>query len=370
MKKTRILFLTLHTFSLTGGIEKVCCSLAKALTDLDFSFNLYAMHDEDKDIDKRYIKALNYKGFKHKKISFGISSILKGINANTVILSHINLLFFAFIIKKLSPKTKIILYAHGIELWREIPNWKKKFLQESVEIWAVSKFTSNKLTTMHQISAEKIKILNNCLDPYFKLPNDFEKPTALLSRHHLSATQPILFTLTRLSSQETYKGYDRVLLAMPTLLKKFPNLHYVLAGKADETESQRVFALIEQLNLRDHVTLAGFINNEEITDYFKLGSIFIMPSTMEGFGIVFIEAAACGAKIIGGNVDGSVDALLNGKLGTLVNPEDIDAIEIAIEENLNSKIDPKQIQDRCLTNFGYQQYLKRFKELINNGSYA
>lgn len=91
---------------------------------------------------------------------------------------------------------------------------------------------------------------------------------------------------------------------------------------------------------------------------------------MEGFGIVFIEAAACGAKIIAGNVDGSVDALLNGKLGTLVNPEDIAAIEMAIEENLNSKTDPKQIQDRCLTNFGYQQYLKRIKELINNGNYA
>ena len=364
MKKTRVLFLTLNTFSLTGGIEKVCCSLAKALTDLHFSFNLYAMHDEDKNLDTRYLKGTEYKGFKHKKMSFGISSILKGINADVVILSHVNLLIFAFIIKKLSPKTKIIVYAHGIELWREIPKWKKKFLQESIEIWAVSKYTSNTLTTMHQISSKKIKIVNNCLDPYFKLPDDFEKPTALLSRYHLNATQPILFTLTRLSSQETYKGYDRVLSSMPALLKKFPNLHYVLAGKADERENQRVLSLISQLNLKNHVTLAGFINNEEITDYFKLGSIFIMPSTMEGFGIVFIEAAACGAKIIAGNRDGSVDALLNGKLGTLVNAEDIDAIAIAIEENLNSNINPKQIQDRCLANFSYQQYLKKIKELI------
>ena len=288
-KNAKVLFLTLHTFSLTGGIEKVCCSLAKALTDLDFSFNLYAMHDEDKDIDNRYIKALNYKGFKHKKINFGITSVLKGINADIVILSHTNLLLFAFIIKKLSPKTKIIMYAHGIELWREIPNWKKKFLQKSVEIWAVSKYTSNTLTTLHQISPEKIKIVNNCLDPFFKLPNDFEKPTALLSRHHLNATQPILFTLTRLSSQETYKGYDRVLLAMPTLLKKFPNLHYVLAGKADETESQRVLALIEQLNLKSHVTLAGFINDEEITDYFKCFEFIIVPAR---YFIVFYKIRA------------------------------------------------------------------------------
>ena len=322
------------------------------------------MHDEDKDMDHRYIETKNYKGFKHKKITFAISSLLKGINTDIVILSHINLLFFAFIIKKLSPKTKIVMYAHGIELWREIPNWKKKFLQESVEIWAVSKYTSSTLTARHQISTEKIKIVNNCLDTYFKLPNNFEKPITLLARYNLNAAQPILFTLTRLSSLETYKGYDRVLSSMPALLKKFPNLHYVLAGKADDVENQRVLSIVEQLNLKSHVTLVGFIKDEELTDYFKLGNIFVMPSTMEGFGIVFIEAAACGAKIIAGNVDGSVDALLNGELGTLINPEDVDAITQAIEENLNRKIDPKQIQDCCMANFSYEQYLKRIKELI------
>jgi phosphatidylinositol alpha-1,6-mannosyltransferase len=366
----KILFLTLHTFSLTGGIEKVCCSLAKVLNDLsieikDLSFNLYAMHDGDKDIDTRYLKAENFKGFKGRKLDFLLSTIGKGIRANTIILSHINLLFFAYLIKKLSPTTRIIMYAHGIELWRQIPSWKVRFLQESVEIWAVSKYTASTLTAMHQISAAKIKIINNCLDPYFQLSDNFEKPIKLLERHHLNAAQPILFTLTRLSSQETYKGYDRVFSAMPALLNKFPTLHYILAGKADEQEYKRVTDLINQMGLNAHVTLTGFINDDELSDYFKLGNVFVMPSTMEGFGIVFIEAAACGAKIIAGNVDGSVDALLNGKLGTLVNPTDVSAIALAIEETLNSNYHPQLVQEICLANFGYGQYLKNTKELIN-----
>lgn len=367
--KNKILFLTLHTFSLTGGIEKVCCTLAKVLTDVSaqlkgFSFNLYAMYDEDKDIDSKYINAVDFKGFKQGKLNFGVSAIIKGIRANTVILSHVNLLFFAWVIKKISPATHIILFAHGIEIWRNLPNWKKKFLQEKTDIWAVSSYTASTLTKMHQISPQKIKIVNNSLDPFFPYPKDFEKPITLLTRYHLSNEQPVLFTLTRLSSQETYKGYDRVLMAMPALLKKFPDLHYILAGKGDQRELARVKNLINKLNLNKQVTLAGFINDDELTDYFKLGDIFVMPSTMEGFGIVFIEAAACGAKIIAGNADGSVDALLGGKLGTLVNPLAIEELTLAIEKNLNSKTDPKLIQDRCMANFGYEHYLKKIKELI------
>ncbi len=343
--------------------------MAKVLTDLSdqitgFSFNLFAMHDEDKDLDTRYLNKIDFKGFKNKKLNFGFSTIIAGSSADIVILSHINLLLFAWIIKKISPSAKIILFAHGIEIWRTLPNWKRKFLQEKVEIWAVSEYTATTLTEMHQISRHKIKTVNNCLDPYFQLPSNFEKPANLLERYHLSKEQSILFTLTRLSSQETYKGYDRVLLAMPDLLKKFPSLHYILAGKADQDELTRVKNLIAKLNLTKHVTLAGFINDDELTNYFKLGDIFVMPSTMEGFGIVFIEAAACGTKIIAGNVDGSVDALLNGQLGTLINPLEIAEIASAIEKNLTSKIDPQHIQNLCIANFGYEHYFKKVEELI------
>jgi glycosyltransferase involved in cell wall biosynthesis len=370
MTETKVLFLTLHTFSLTGGIEKVCRCLGKALSDLtmgskDFSSKLFSMHDNPTDVDTRYIAEKAYKGFNGNAIGFGISAILSGLRSHQVILSHVNLLLFAKLIKFLSPKTKIILLAHGIEIWRPIPNWKKKFLQRSVEIWAVSNFTLTQLVEMHHIASEKIKVLNNCLDPYFDFPNDFEKPAKLLKRYDLNKVQPILFTLTRLSSQESYKGYDRVLLAMQNLLHKFPDLHYVIAGKADENERLRVLALVDKLKLNDHVTLAGFINDDELTDYFKLGNVFIMPSTLEGFGIVFIEAAAVGTKIIGGRVDGTVDALLNGKLGTLINPSDTDEIAQSIEKNLNSEANPKLIQELCVANFGYEQYVMKVKALIS-----
>lgn len=365
MKQNKILFLTLYTFSLTGGIEKVCRSLAKALSDLKTDFHLFAMYDHAANLDSRYLKNNQHHAFNGRKFYFAFSAILKGITSKTVILSHINLLAFARIIKTLAPSTRIILYAHGIEIWGQLSNWKKKFLHDHVEIWAVSEFTAAKIAAIHQINRAKITVLNNCLDPYFNIPKDFERSKTLLTRYRLHADQPVLFTLTRLSAQEAYKGYDHVLSAMPTLLQKFPTLHYLLAGKADAEEYSRVKRLIQQLDLNDHVTLCGFIKDEELSDHFKLASVFVMPSTQEGFGIVFIEAAACGTKVIGGNIDGSVDALLNGKLGTLVHPQDISEIGLAIEHNLLTKFSPLAIQELCLTHFVYPNYLSKVSRLLS-----
>lgn len=365
MKQNKILFLTLYTFSLTGGIEKVCRSLAKALTDIGLPFQLLSMHDRKVDLDHRYLESNQYEAFNGRKLYFAFNTILKGIASKTVILSHVNLLIFARIIKTLTPSKRVILYAHGIEIWGQLPSWKKKFLQEKVEIWAVSEFTAAKIAAIHQIDQAKITTLNNCLDPYFNIPKDFERLKTLLTRYRLQADQPVLFTLTRLSAQEAYKGYDQVLSAMPTLLQKFPTLHYLLAGKADVEEYSRVKSLIQQLGLNDHVTLCGFIRDEELSDHLKLASIFVMPSTQEGFGIVFIEAAACGTKIIGGNIDGSVDALLNGSLGTLVKPQDIIEISLAIEQNLSTGFSPLAIQELCLTHFAYPSYLSKVSSLLS-----
>ncbi|RZK42878.1 MAG: glycosyltransferase [Pedobacter sp.] len=339
------------------------------MTDLsnsvhDFNFALMSMHDKDRDLDERYLKAQNFKGLKGKKLSFILSALYGSRNANIVILSHINLLLVAWIIKAFSSNTRIIMFAHGIEVWSDLPHWKKKFLQRKVEIWAVSKYTSRRLSELHQIDLENVKIINNCLDPFFQPPTNFTKSPELIDRYGLTNDQQILFTLTRLSSQESYKGYDRVLLTLPELIKDFPRLRYIIAGKADDLERNRVNELIKHLGVENHVSLIGFVKDDELDSHLLLGDIFIMPSSNEGFGIVFIEAASNGCKVIAGNIDGSVDALMNGDLGSLVDPNDLSQIASAIRNNFISKKKPQEIQDKCLQNFSYGGYFDKIKELI------
>lgn len=370
MAHANTLFLTLKTFSLTGGIEKVCRSLAKVLhssSSHQHGLQVYSLCDRDDDVDERYLPKQIFKGFSSNKVAYGLASLWAGLKADTIILSHINLLFIAHLVKILKPSVRIILIAHGIEVWRKLSSWKTKLLRGSVEIWAVSSYTAHTLQETHQVPAQQIIVLNNCLDPFIAAPTVFRKSEDLLSRYNLSAQQPVIFTLTRLASTELYKGYDLIIQAIPALLNSYPNLRYILAGKADDKEKQRLTQLINQHQLQDHVILTGFLPDEELTAHFLLADAFVMPSRKEGFGIVFIEAAACGCSVIAGNQDGSTDALLNGKLGKLITPDSLPAITAAIKETLssdNSIATKKERQALCLANFNYENYQAKVLQLL------
>ncbi|TDG35311.1 glycosyltransferase family 1 protein [Pedobacter changchengzhani] len=374
-----MLLLTLKTFSSTGGIEKVSRTLAKVLYDhhhpsngvKETTFEMVSLCDKNENLDSRYCTPDKFSGFGGNKILFGVSAFAKGLHHEVILLSHINLLFIAMLIKFFKPKKRIILLAHGIEVWRELRNWKKKFIQKNVEIWAVSHHTANILINTHNIDRKSIHVLNNCLDPYFKLPTKFEKPAYLLERHQINNQQPVLLTVTRLCSSELYKGYDMVIETLKDLLISFPNLKYLLAGKYDVKEKARITKMISRDGLEKHVSLVSFIPDDELSDYFLLADLFIMPSKKEGFGIVFIEATACGCPVIAGNQDGSTDALLNGDLGLLINPESSSELISAIEKSLTkgkSHALSIVLQQKCLANFSYKAYLDKVLALLRSGT--
>jgi glycosyltransferase involved in cell wall biosynthesis len=83
------------------------------------------------------------------------------------------------------------------------------------------------------------------------------------------------------------------------------------------------------------VVFAGYVPDPELPDYFALAHVFAMPSTGEGFGIAFLEAAASGLPVIGGNSDGSVDALADGRIGRLIDPQAPAELEGAVIDVLS-----------------------------------
>ena len=106
-------------------------------------------------------------------------------------------------------------------------------------------------------------------------------------------------TVSRLASSERYKGHDRVIRSLPRVLLKHPETIYLIVGDGDDRP--RLEALASEFGVRDKVRFAGLVAGEELPDYFRLADVFVMPSTGEGFGIVFLEAMACGIDVIGGN---------------------------------------------------------------------
>ena len=108
----------------------------------------------------------------------------------------------------------------------------------------------------------------------------------------------------------------------------------------------------------------GFVAENELKDYYAAADIFIMPSTGEGFGISLIEAAYFGKKVIAGNMDGSVDALQNGKFGKLVNPYQVNEIAEAITTYVKEPKPSIDFQKDVFETFCYDTYKRRIEEIL------
>lgn len=365
-----ILFLTLRIFSETGGIEKVCKVFCKALHELDSDLNtggtkVFSMYDGRKDADEKYINQSVFKGYNQQKISFVKAAIQQGCKSNIVILSHINLLSIGFLIKLLSPKTKLLLFAHGIEVWGPLSGFRKRMLKKCDCIIAVSQFTKQKMLQGYQLSGEKITVLNNCVDPFLPAPLKNGKDACLQKKYGFTNSNIVLMTLTRLSSKELYKGYDHVLFSINHLKEKYPDIKYLIVGRYDEAEKKRLDIIIQQYSLKPYVVFTGYIADAELAEHYSLADMYVMPSKKEGFGIVFIEAMHYGLPVIAGNKDGSVDALCNGKLGILVNPDNQIEINEAIEKIINQKEKYIPNQDLLLQYFSYSTYKNKLKQIIH-----
>lgn len=344
-------------------------SLNAICTKNNWNFKLASLYDEDSDLMPQYIPAQNFKGFGRKRIMFIIKTVFAAKKNDVVILSHINLALVGLLIKLRSPKTRVWLIAHGIEVWRPLPVHKKKLLKECDKVICVSNFTKAKMNSLHNTDADKCVVLNNALDPFMKLPINFEKPGYLMDRYGLQKTDPVIFTLTRLASTELYKGHDMVIKALGALKHKFPAIKYILAGKFDELEGLRVKQLIKDMDVTGQVILTGFIKEEELPDHFLTADLFVLPSKKEGFGIVFIEALACGLPVICGNADGSIDAIRNGELGTAINTDDQHELENCITQNLTEPLTlekRRHLKDTCLHYFNEQTYIYTLQQMLIN----
>jgi phosphatidylinositol alpha-1,6-mannosyltransferase len=368
----RILFITLDTFAHFGGIEKFNKNFLRALQQVSagnrFAATSYSLLDGDADPD--WFPPENYKGFNGYKISFLIRCFLKLASTDILILGHINLSPIAFAFKKIFPERRLILIAHGYEAWGKQKRFKKKCLETADQIWAVSTFTARQLASANAVSEDKIRIFPNTIGAGFNFPSDFRKPMELFPKYKIDASKKIILTITRLNSKESYKGYDTIIRLMPSLLKNIPGAVYIIGGKYDDEEYERLNKILREKGLGSNVILAGFIPEEDLLKYYLLADVFVLPSRKEGFGIVLIEAAACGLKVIAGNEDGSVDALANGTLGDLVSPTDEEAI---LKNMLHALLAPPLTDEEKRNNqemvkdiFGFERFKTKLEKNLED----
>ena len=136
--------------------------------------------------------------------------------------------------------------------------------------------------------------------------------------------QPGYYDGGHLASLERKKGIDELIELMPRLVELHPTVKYMIVGEGHDRP--RLEAKVKSLKISNNVIFTGRVPKSEKVAHYNLADVFVMPSRGEGFGIVLIEAAACGIPVIGSDTDGSREALLHGKLGEVIYPAEFEAV--------------------------------------------
>jgi len=234
-----------------------------------------------------------------------------------VISAHIRLLPAAWLAARIA-RAPLWLMIFGIDAWERPRNPLLTLLTRKAErVISISETTTTRFQSWARLRPSRIRQLPCSIDLDRFRPGPVDP--ALVGRYGLGGKR-VLFTFGRLVSRERAKGMDEVMEAMPELLADVPDLVYLIGG--DGPDRPRLAAKAESLGLGARVIFAGRIAEEEKVAHYRLADAYVMPSRGEGFGIVLLEAMACGVPALASAKDGGREALLDGKLGLLVDPDD------------------------------------------------
>ena len=256
--------------------------------------------------------------------------------------------------------------AHGVDAWDIRSPLLKQALQAADRILSVSNYTRQRLLASQPLDPSKISLLPNTVDAKRFKPGP--KPVRLLQRHCLHPHQPIILTVSRLTQADGYKGYEHIVRALPFLQTYFADIRYIIVGKGDDLPRLRALARSQQVE--DSVIFTGFVPDTELVDYYNLCDVFAMPSKGEGFGIVYLEALACGKPTLGGNQDGAIDALDRGRLGILVPPDNGEAIARSLLSILQQTYEhpllysSQALRAATIERYGFEQFQQCLQQLI------
>jgi phosphatidyl-myo-inositol dimannoside synthase len=248
--------------------------------------------------------------------------------------------------------------AHGTEVFEDfttvrnsvrtvlVRRLKRRVFRDAEKVFPVSQYTRKAVLEEAGGNDNGIITVNNGVNSMIF------KQTAVNSKveaHYRPRGERILLTVTRLYP---YKGVDRMLESLPAISQAVPDVKYLVVGEGPDRE--RLEDLTARLGLQTQVSFLGRLALSEIVELYNVADLFVMlsreePPDVEGFGLVFLEAAACGLPSVGGRSGGIPDAIDEGKSGWLVDPCNTEEIAATIIDLLKSPERLERASEFCLS---------------------
>jgi len=309
---------------------------------------------------------IRFRGFGRAKVQFLLAAAgAARHNASIVLAAHPNLALPAAFMKKLSPQLRSVVIAHGVEVWKRLPRIQRAALRGADLLIAPSRYTVQKLTEMQGIPIDKIRRLPWPLSPAFRslaeCRTELEPPPEF-------PHGKVILTVGRWAASERYKGVDDLIRAVAQLRPAIPDLHLVVVGEGDDLLRLQAFAA--ETNTNDSVHFLQGMSREKLAACYGRAEVFALPSTGEGFGMVFLEAMAFGLPIVAAAAGGSTDLVENEINGLLVPPHNSGELAQALgcllgDAALRSTLGRRGVE-KVHRQYSFERFESELEEILRN----
>lgn len=356
--RSSVLYLVPDLIGLPGGIARYCRHVCQALGDAGERITVVALRDDiDSDPSAEGIDVAEYFPCARVKPAFVARAIASALanRPKLILCGHPNFSALAYALSRMV-RVPYVVFLYGTDSWDSLPGTRGWGLRRANRCIAISAHTASLAAAANGLALERIEILHNCLDPEFRFA---ESDTAL--RH------TTILTVSRITTFEPLKGQEVVLAAMPRLLERFPNLVYDVVGDGDRRPALE--RLAANLKIEKSVRFHGVVTDEALAAFYSTDAVFVMPSSVEGFGFVFAEAMAHGMPAIGGNRDAGPEVIIDRQTGFVIDPDSVDAVVESVTAILRDEHVWRNMSraavEHARSRFGYQRFKVRLAKILS-----
>jgi phosphatidylinositol alpha-1,6-mannosyltransferase len=269
------------------------------------------------------------------------------------LIGHVNYTPLAWMLKRMQPRMRYGVILYGIEVWQPLGGLRRRALCGADFLISISEYTKRKAIEQNGLNEDRFYLLPNALEPTVDRPVSPSEGMRMLS-------------VCRFEKTERYKGVDKVIELLPEIQKQVPDIHYMIVG--DGSDLNRHKELAERLGVAERVSFMGFLEDEALHACYRDADLFVMPSTGEGFGFVFLEAMQYGKPVVAAACTAVPEVVVDGVSGVLVernNPAQLlDAIiRLCRDRSLRERMGTAG-RERLYQHFTFARFKQTLHEII------
>ena len=347
----------------SGGIaelsRQVMVALLESHAEGQIELHVRVLEDAGPDSDDKLMQSQNLSSmvwFKGNRLKFDWSLIIK--NSDLMLIDHVGLARLPGLLPRwLRPRYMLLI--HGVEIWNQSRRDYYRSAKNACLLIANSEFTARKSRT-HYPDLPPIEV---CLPG-----KDFSSGQTSGTELNEKIGPRAMLIVGRLDAAQRHKGHDHLLKSMPLVLQRVPDAQLIIAGSGDDRT--RLEQLAQDLDIADQVVFTGWCSDGQLEDLYSRCALFVMPSSGDGFGLVFLEAMQHSLPCVGLENSAAAEIFQDDSSGVLIDRDDIHGMAGKLSSLLLDGEQRKKLGDaafaRYQSQFRTQHYVARLRSILNS----